>query len=149
MPARLVIAENAYCLFVAKGDAWIEIAVLAGGAAALLPAMRPVDEGALEQAIELAEDWLMPHASRLRGQLLEVNDLTGRLRIGLEDALSLAPGVWSLEEVEGIFLRLVGLTTGRAPSLKVLKAPLFVADVLMLRELAHHGQLRELRVSSP
>jgi hypothetical protein len=105
-----------------------------------------VDEGALERAIEVAEDWLMPHAARLRGETLEVSDPTGRLKAALKTRLSIVPDAWSIAEIEALFLRLVDLATGRMPPQDALEWPLFMADVTMLRELAHHGQVRGLRI---
>lgn len=147
MPVRLVIAENAYSLLVEQDGAWTELAALPGGAAALIPSTSAVGEAGLEHAIEVAEDWLMPHATRLRGETLEVSDPTGRLKTGLRELLSVGAGAWSIEDVEGIFRRLVDLTTGRSPSPAALSRPFFIADVLLLRELAHHGRVRELRIA--
>jgi hypothetical protein len=147
MPARLVISAEAYSLLVVQGGGWTEVAALPGGAAALIPSTRAVGEAGLEHAIEVAEDWLMPHAARLRGDSLEVSDSTGRLKAGLHDVLSVGAATWSIEDVEAIFLRLVHLATGRSPSPGVLDRPFFLADVLLLRELAHHGRVRELRIS--
>lgn len=50
MSARFVIAENGYALLMERDGQWIEIAALPGGARALLPASRPVDECALEKS---------------------------------------------------------------------------------------------------
>jgi hypothetical protein len=146
MPVRFVIAENGYALLTQLDGPWTEIAALPGGARALLPAARSVDEGALERAIEVAEDWLMPHAARLRSEILEVSDPTGRLKAALKARLSIVPDAWSIVELETLFLRLVDLATGRMPSQDALEWPLFMADVTMLRELAHHGQVRGLRI---
>lgn len=145
--ARLRIDASAYALQAAHDGAWAGIAVLPGGAGALLPT-RALDEPGLERAIEVAEDWLMPHATRLRGVILEVSDPTGRLQAGLREVLSVQALEWSVADIEGFFLRLVGLTTGRAPSAAVQERWPFVADVLMLRELAHHGQVRQVRLAN-
>lgn len=146
MSARFVIAENGYALLTERDGQWTEIAALPGGAKTLLPVSRPVDEGALERAIQVAEDWLMPHAARLRGETLEVGDQTGRLKAALKTRLSVAPEAWSITEIEALFLRLLDLATGRSPPQDALEWPVFVADVLMLRELAHHGQVKGLRI---
>lgn len=143
---RLTIGTDAYALAGASNGEWVECALLHRGAEALLPSTRPVDEARLEAAIEIAEDWLMPHAAHLRGQVLEVSDPTGRLRSGMEEVLGATTSAWSVEDVEGIFLRLVDMTTGRRPAPSVAGRQHFVADVLLLRELAHHGQVRGIRL---
>lgn len=146
MPVRFVIAEEGYALLTEVSGHWIEITALPRGARALLPASRSVDEGALERAIEVAEDWLMPHAASLRGETLEVSDPTGRLTAALKARLLIIPDAWSIKEIEALFLRLVDLATGRFPPQDGLEWPLFMADVLMLRELAHHGQVKGLQI---
>ena len=144
--ARLLIADRAYTLQAAQGAAWAEVAALPGGARSLLPDTRAVDERGLEAAIEAAEDWLMPHAAGLRGAILEVSDPTGRLASGLREVLGVRAVAWSVAEVEGFFLRLIDLTTGRTPSPAVQGRQAFIADVLIVRELAHHGQVRQIRL---
>ena len=146
MNLRLVISNNAYVLAQAPDGVWAEFAVLPGGSDALLPAARPMGAAALEAAIEISEDWLMPHTARLRGEVLEVSDASGRLKSGVADVLASNTTAWSVDDVEQFFLRLVDLTTGRAPAPAVHGRHSFVADVLLLRELAHHGQLREIRL---
>jgi hypothetical protein len=147
MTARLIIAENTYVLQQRARDAsWDELAVLAGGASALLPTMHAVDEPGLEMAIELAENWLIPHAARLRGEVLEVSDATGRLKSGMESVLSVCSESWTVADLELLFLRLVDLATGRLPSPALEGRHAFAADLLVLRELAHHGAVREIRL---
>jgi hypothetical protein len=141
MPALLVITDISYSLLLEQDRAWNELALLPGGARSLIPRADLVHEAGLERAIEMAENWLMPHAARLRGQVLEVTDATGRLATGLRELLTVAPAAWSVDDVEALFLRIVDLTTGRSPLAAALKHPFFVADMLLLRELAHHGQL--------
>jgi hypothetical protein len=143
----LVITESAYTLLESRDDHWAELATLAAGAEALLAPARPIDEGQLEAAIEIAENWLMPHAARLRGEVLHVDDATGRLKTGLHEVLSVTSREWTVDDVESFFLRLVDMATGRNPSPAVQGRHRFVADVLMLRELAHHGQLRVIRLA--
>lgn len=147
MAARLFIAESAYVLSENRSGEWIELARLPAGARALLEAAAPMDEARLEKAIEIAEDWLMPHAGRLRGELLELEDATGRLQSGLADIFSMTSRQWSIEDVESIFLRLVDMATSRTQSLALQERELFVADVLMLRELAHHGRVGAIRLT--
>jgi hypothetical protein len=146
MPACLIVSENQYALMESRDGQWAGLAVLNGGAAALLPSTRAVDEAGLEAAIEIAEDWLMPHARQMHGEVLEVNDATGRLKTGLDEVLSERRGEWSVEEFEGVFLQLLDMAMrGRvAPALEGRER--FIADVLMLRELAHHGQVRAVRL---
>ena len=86
MAARLVIAESAYALLENHDGARAELASLPRGASALLDPTRPIGERQWEPAIEIAEDWLMPHAARLRGEDFEVEDATGRLTSGLQEA---------------------------------------------------------------
>lgn len=148
MTTRLVILENAYALMQGQQGQWAELAVLTGGAGALLAPGRGVDERGLERAIETAEDWLMPHAARLRGEVLEVDDATGRLRSGLAEVLSASGTEWSVGDWEELFLQLVDLATGRRPLPALQVRQSFIADVLVLRELAHHGQLDRMRLLS-
>jgi hypothetical protein len=142
LSTRLHLADTSYAL----ADGAMEFAVLQGGAAFVLPAGRRVDERALEAAIEKTEDWLMPHAARLRGEVLEIDDATGALDCGMRDVLCVTTRAWSVEDVEGFFLRLVDLATGRVPAAVLDGRHAFIAHVLLLRELAHHGQLREIRL---
>jgi len=146
MTARLVISEDTYVLQQASNAGWNELAVLPGGASALLPAARPLDEARLEMAIEIAENWLMPHAGRLRGQVLEVSDATGRLKSGMGSVLSARTLSWSVADLEELFLRLVDMATGRLPPPALEGQQAFAADLLVLRELAHHGGVREIRL---
>lgn len=145
MNALLVIGEHSYSLFEEQGTSWIEVAVMPGGAGTLL--LSDIDELRLEAAIEKAEDWLMPHAMRLRGAALEVRDETGRLSLGLHDVLAVQSRAWSVADVEDFFTALVTLAAGRVPSPAVQARPLFMADVLLLRELAHHAQLKGVQLS--
>lgn len=114
------------------------LARLAGGAAALLAGsgarLREVD---IEAAIERVEDWLMPASKRIRGLELSVHDHAGRLRDRLGSGASLAP-----EEVEAVFSGAVDEVVAGRPL-----SPHVVADVVLLRELAHHGALIGVRVA--
>ncbi|MEJ5989753.1 hypothetical protein WG902_07120 [Ramlibacter sp. PS3R-8] len=143
MSIQLRIGEGAYSL--AEGDD--DFAILDGGPGGLLSSTRPVDEAGLETAIERAEDWLMPRAARLRDGVLEVSDATGTLRSGMHDVLSVTSLAWSTDDVESFFLQLVDMATGRVPAAKLAGRQHFVAHVLLLRELAHHGALSRIRLA--
>lgn len=143
---RLVIAVNGYTLAQLQGNEALAIAFLPRGAEALLSSAQPVNEGRLEAAIETAEDWLMPHTARLRGEVLEVEDVTGRLKAGLRDVLSVTPSEWRIDDIERFFLSLVEMATGRTAPPVLQGKSAFIADVLLLRELAHHGQLSAIRL---
>ncbi len=145
MAARLVISETQYVLQQVRGGAWTDLAVLAGGAEALMPSSRAVDERQLEAAIETAEDWLMPHAPGLRGEGLEVQDNLGRLKAGMENVLSVTTSQWSMAEVESFFLRMVDAATGRHPSPLLAGRHHFVADLLALFALEVDDLLSEGR----
>lgn len=105
---------------------------LDGGAAALLPAagerLTLLD---IETAIEHAEDWLMPYSKSFQGMQLQVHDETGRLRSKLRGQAS-----WTLEQAEQAFNRIHdAVAHDRATDREG------VADVVLLREIAHHGRL--------
>ena len=146
MAARLAIQESAYVLSVEQDGIRQELAFPEGGASSLLAPRRSVDEGGLERAIEIAEDWLMPHAFSLRGAVLQVHDTTGRLTSGLEHVLSESARTWRLDEFERLFLRLVDLALGRHPPVALQSQQAFTADILLIRELSHHGQVQEIRL---
>lgn len=142
MAARLVIEPDAYRLEHKRGDEWVELAVLQGGDIALLPAGAGLGEAQLERAIEIAEDWLMPHARGMAGEELEVLDAVNRLKTGLAQVDPVVRDPWTVDAIESLFLALVDgvLRMQQGPAGTDLRVVL--ADVLLLRELAHHGQLR-------
>lgn len=144
--ARLRINASAYELLQAQEGGWTQLAVLPRGASALLDTGHCVTEAGLEQAIQAAEDWLMPHAQRLRGEWLEVEDLAGRLRPGLRETLDATGSEWSVVAFEQLFLQLVDRITGRQPPGWALTRAAFIADVVLVRELAHHGQVQGIRL---
>lgn len=137
----LVIEDAAYRLCEVAPGAARELAVLPGGARALLGPRLVTDEGRLEAAIATAEDWLMPYAAALRGQVLQLDDRTGRLRPALAALVDESQGAWQTPRLEQLFLRVVDLATGRHPPAALAAHAAAVADLLLLRELAHHGQL--------
>lgn len=108
------------------------IARLEGGASALLSGARDrLREFDIEAAIERSEDWLMPSSKRFQGLELRVVDATGRVRRGLGDHSSLTP-----EQVEHAFNRAFDAVAHERSI-----DPESVADVVLLRELVHHGKL--------
>lgn len=145
MDARLVISRSAYALQVARNGDWEEHARLPGGAGALLPASLP-GEAALERAIEVAEDWLMPHVAGWAGGMLEIEDATRVLERGLEQVLGAVGDAWSNREIEAMFLRMVDLLTGRNMPAALHDQREFVAALLLVRELVHHGKISGVRL---
>jgi len=100
MAARLLITDFAYVLSLIRGGVWVELSRLHGSAQALLAGVRALDEGQLEAAIQVAEDWVAPDASALQGEVLEVSDLTGRLLSGFAAVLASTELTWSIEALE-------------------------------------------------
>jgi hypothetical protein len=110
------------------------IARLDGGSAALLPgagALRDID---IETAIERSEDWLMPSSRLLCGLELRVRDETGRVRQVMGEQ-----GRFTAEDVEQVFTRVFD-AVGHGREIDRYG----VADLVLVRELVHHG--RVLRV---
>lgn len=132
MTARLDITGAAYVLARQEGGAWRDLARLDGGASALLPAPgRPAASDAdIEAAIERAEEWLMPHARALTGDVLEVRDATGLLARALR-----RDGVFSLEQLEAEFNRVVASRSAQD------RDPAAVAHLVLVRELSPHGRV--------
>lgn len=111
------------------------LARLDGGTASLLSGagerLRELD---IEAAIERSEEWLMPSSRLLHGLELKVRDATGRVRGMLGEATS-----FTLAQVEQAFNRAHdAVAHGRPVSREG------VADVVLLRELAHHGRLSRI-----
>jgi hypothetical protein len=108
------------------------LARLEGGAATLLSgAGERLREMDIEAAIERAEEWLMPYSNRFRARELLVHDATGRVRRNLGEQAS-----FTAAEVEHAFNRFHdAVAHGRAIHRDG------AADVVLLRELAHHGSL--------
>lgn len=125
---HLIIEREAY-------ELWLDeklLTRLPGGAASLLagagPQLREID---IEAAIERCEDWLMPFSKPLEGLQLEVRDGTGRLRsyfAGHEQ--------YSVQQVEQTFTRVHDAVVRMQVNDRD-----GVADVVLLREFAHHGRL--------
>lgn len=147
MAARLVISETRYVLQREREGAWVNVAEFPGGAESVIALTRTVDEGSLEAAIETAEDWLMPYAAALSGEVLEVRDGTQRLQSGMKHVLSVTGRRWTVDDLEDFFNRVVDLATGRHPSPRLAGRQHFIADLLVLRELAHHGRLAGIHLA--
>lgn len=146
--ARLDIDRSAYSLLINGDTGWRPLAALAGGATALLPGESFLSEFAFEHAIQVAEDWLMPHAAQLSGCVLSVRDNSGYLGEGLGSVLGITTMRWRVDEIESMFGRVIDLATGRIASPALEDRRPFVADLLLLRELAHHGKLEEVRLDT-
>jgi hypothetical protein len=149
MLTRLVIDESSYRLSRRGDQGWMEFAVLAGGANALLAPDRMVDQGALEAAIEHAEDWVMPHAAQLSGSHLDVIDATGRLEFGLQNVLAVDSHQWDKGQLESLFLEIDFMSARPHLMARLQGQEPFVADMVLLRELAHHANLQGVRLSPP
>jgi hypothetical protein len=147
MVLELRIEDQAYVLCIFQDGPSIELSRLIGGAQRLLPEIHTPTEAQLEAAIETAENWLMPHVSGLSGQMLEVADPTGRLTSGLLAVLGTSERSWSLAAIEQAFVKVVNLATGRHVPAALNHHRLFVADLLLVRELAHHSQVAGVRLS--
>ena len=103
-----------------------------GGAAALLSgAGERLREADVEAAIERAEDWLMPSSKSLEGLELRVHDATGRVRESLGGQASC-----TVDQLEQAFTRAHDAVAHARVSDRE-----GIADVVLLRELAHHGRL--------
>ena len=108
------------------------LARLAGGADALLSgAPQALREADLERMIERSEDWLMPSSKAMHGLALRVGEASGRLRVRLAGASRVAPD--AVEHAFSDVLRDVSLGRPIDRSL--------VADLVVLREMVHHGAL--------
>lgn len=133
---RLVMTPSAY-------ELWLDgnlLALLEQGASALLAgASQPLRELDIEIAIERAEEWLMPVSKSMTGRQLEVDDHGSTLRGYLD-----AAAVYSPQDVEQVFSSVHDAVVRRA-----LRNPATAVDVVLLRELVHHGRLTGVRVLGP
>jgi hypothetical protein len=136
-------ADAAACLDV-RADAYEMrlngevIARLDGGSAALLPGMGALRDIDIENAIERSEDWLMPFSKLLSGLELWVRDETGRVREVMGEQ-----GSFTAEDVEQVFSRVFD-AVGRGRAIERHD----VADVVLVRELVHHGRVSRVSVES-
>jgi hypothetical protein len=133
---RLDVRPDAYELHL-DGEV---LARLDGGAAALLSGaggrLREID---IEAAIERSEEWLMPSSRSFRNLEMHVRDSAGRVRRSLGEQASFTPA-----QVEQAFDRVHdAVAHGRATDRDG------VADVVLLRELAHHGRLSRIVLDDP
>jgi hypothetical protein len=108
------------------------LAVLRGGSGALLrDSGERLGEVGVERLIEAAEEWLMPSSKAIQQLRLHVHDATGRVRTALGPQVH-----WTPAEVEQAFTRSFdAVAHGRSVDRET------VADVVLLRELVHHGDL--------
>ena len=126
--AYLILKPEAY-------ELWLDEKLLTrlnGGAAALLAGsgaqLREID---IEIAIEHAEDWLMPFSKQLEGLQLKVRDSAGGLRSRFSEHEP-----YAVEQVEQAFTNVHDeVVRGQTNDKNG------VADIVLLRELAHHGRL--------
>lgn len=108
----------------------------------------PPAEVALEQAIALTEDALMPRIPALRAAPPDVLQLADPSLQALPALLGRsAPVTLQLDDVEQAFNRLADVAAGLpARSLGVPEQPRFVAALLVVRELMHHVGWRQLQL---
>ena len=128
---HLDITEDAYVL---RLDGQVLLRLDGGATALLSGAGERLRELDIEAAIERSEEWLMPSSRLLQGLELTVHDATGRTGAVLGNQASL-----DLPQIEQAFtLAHASVARGRDPSRGG------VADVVLLRELAHHGRLSRI-----
>ncbi len=148
MGLTLKIEKQDYVLLCEQNGNFVELARLLNGAQRLLPGTVTPTEAELEAAIEKAENWLMPFVSGQKGQELEVIDMKNQFSTDLLAFAANEKCIWSLAQVERIFLKLLDVITGRYASTTSSEHRRFMADWLLVRELAHHGQFGVVRLAS-
>lgn len=110
------------------------LARLEGGSRSLLAgAGDRLKEYDIEAAIERAEDWLMPSSKSFQGLELQVRDVSGRVYGGLGERSVSAAG---MEEA------FTGVHAAVAHDRSI--SPEWVADAVLLRELAHHAKISRI-----
>ncbi|WP_417252274.1 hypothetical protein [Castellaniella sp.] len=132
----LIIEHEAY-------ELWLDeklLTRLAGGAATLLPeaGSRRLREIDIEAAIERAEDWLMPFSKALQGLQLKICDKTDRLKSYFDEHQP-----YSVEQIERIFSN-VHYEVAHVQEVERNS----VADIVLVREFAHHGRLSGIVLNS-
>lgn len=148
MGLTLKIEKQDYVLLCEQNGNFVELSRLINGAQRLLPGTVTPTEAQLEAAIETAENWLMPFVSGQKGQELEVIDMTNEFSSDLLAFAANKERVWSLAQVERIFLKLLDSITGRYASTTSSEHRRFIAEWLLVRALAHHGQFGVVRLAS-
>lgn len=146
MAALLKITEGCYSLSLQVHGKWVELASLDGGSQSLIPGNAGLSEAALERAIDLAEDWLMPHAKSLRGETLGIRDVAGSFEAGLRNVLNVEARQFSVAAIEDCFLQVVALAASPSASSVLRHQQHFVATLVLVRELAHHGGVRGMQL---
>lgn len=136
----LKIEKQDYFLLCEQNGNFVELSRLLNGVQRLLPGTVTPTEAELEAAIETAENWLMPFLYGKKGNVLKVIDMTNQLSSSLFAFAEIEGDIWSLEQIEQTFLKLLDTITGRFALATFSKHRRFVADWLLVRELAHHGQ---------
>ena len=144
MAARLTINDECYLLALQENGVWVDIARLDGAARSLIPANAVLNDAALERAIDRAEEWLMPYAKALQGKVLFIHDITGNFQAGLRNVLFVHASQFSVTDIEDGFLQVVALAARHSSFSVLLQQHSFVATLVLVRELAHHGALSRL-----
>jgi hypothetical protein len=149
MNLRLHLEEDPIRLQPPQGAAVVLPLSLDGLLAAGLDVFPP-GGAALEQAIQLAEDALMPAIPAMRQSPAARLDCADPVLAPLLPASGrdpLAAATLSIGDVEEVFDRLARVATGvPAHSLGLPAQPRFAAALVVVRELLHHVGLPALRV---
>ena len=112
----------------------------------------PPSERALESAIALIEDALMPCIPALRRYPLDLLRCEGAFMPQLGDAAGCASGTGtvqlSIDALERVFNRIADVAAGiPARSVQIPQSPGLVVTVLLLREIMHHVGYPQLEVA--
>lgn len=129
--------------FVMPSGGWLD----AGSLRAVIDLLRhaPPTAGELELAIAEVEDGLMPvmrqlpSSARLHGETSQLNDIARAAGYTAEAMQSLSTG-----GVEGLFNRIADIAHGMPAAAagvpeQLVSGPSFVATLIVLREVLHHG----------
>lgn len=113
----------------------------------------PPSEQALEQAIALTEDALMPWIPTLRQESLEVLESSDAALVPLPGVLGYPPQAiceLDIDEVERAFKQLADVATGMpAKHQGIPEHAGFVAALVVVRELMHHVGWQQLHLFEP
>lgn len=111
----------------------------------------PPSESAMEQAIAITEDALMPWIPALRNPPLQVLECADAELAALPALLGLAPLPaleLAIDELEQAFNQVARVAAGvPAKSVHLPEQPRFVAALVVVRELMHHVGWQKLRLS--